>query len=184
MPPPTAGEYSILAVVKTVVDGEDTWKLAGRLDILAREHKTYNVTMVPLASGHSINKEEVRDSLNSTWNKYGISWDVDVDNEFYVSATGDDGTKRKENINEILNGDWNKEDKWLSEYKPEQIAINRSYNTYASNKKAYSNETMYVFILPSGKAPYDGQIGDMFSETRFSGVHDAKTGRTENRWSN
>ena len=94
MPPPTAGEYSILAVVKTVVDGEDTWKLAGRLDILAREHKTYNVTMVPLASGHSINKEEVRDSLNSTWNKYGISWEVDVDNAFYVNAADDDYNKQ------------------------------------------------------------------------------------------
>jgi hypothetical protein len=164
MPPSTSGEYSILAVVKALKDGKDTWHLAGRLDILAREHKTYNVTMVPLANGKAIDdskKAAIRQYLNSTWNKYGISWEVDVDEEFYVSATGDDGTKRKENINEILNGDWTKEDKWLSEYKPVQIAINRSYNTYASNKKAYSNETMYVFILPSGKAPYNGQIGDM-----------------------
>ena len=182
MPPPTAGEYSILAVVKTVVDGEDTWKLAGRLDILAREHKTYNVTLVSLIADKEINEtteSAVQEYLNSTWKKYGISWEVDVDDEFYVDVQGDDGAERKQYVNEILDGDWTQEDKWLSEYKPVQKAINRSYNTYASNKKAYSNETMYVFILPSGKAPYDGQIGDMPLKQQWGYLFVDEFGSTE-----
>ena len=186
MPPPTAGEYSILAVVKTVVEGEDTWKLAGRLDILAREHKTYNVTLVPLASGHSINKEEVRDSLNSTWNKYGISWEVDVDNAFYVNAADDDYNKQF--INGFTEQDWADAwadgDEFFSQYTSVQEDINRRYNTYAKGINKYDDTHMYVFILPENKTRQQGQLGDMFSETRFSGVHDAKTGRTENRWSN
>jgi hypothetical protein len=161
MPPTSVGEYSILAVVKAPKDGEETWQLAGRLDVLSRTPKTYSVTLVPLATGHTIDKTAVSQYLNSTWEKYGISWTVDVDNEFYVDAQGVDGAERKEYLDYKLSEEWSKDDKWLTEYKPEQIAINRSYNTYASSLNKYDNTRMYVFILPPGNAPYENQIGDM-----------------------
>ena len=178
MPPPTAGVYSIFAVVKAPKNGVEKWNLAGRLDVQARTPKTYSVTLVPLATGHSIDEGNVRENLNDIWNQYGISWEVDVDEEFYVHVQGDDGEERKQYVNEILDGDWTKSDNWLSEYKPVQKAINSTYNTYASSQNTYDNTRMYVFVLPADKAPYNNQIGDMFSETRLSGVHDVKSGRT------
>ena len=160
MPPSTAGVYSILAVVNEPKD-DKTWQLAGRLDVLARTPKTYSVTLVPLLEDQDIDEGDVRTKLNNIWNQYGISWEVDVDNEFYVDVQGDDGAERKQYVNEILDGDWTKSDNWLSEYKPVQKAINSTYNTYASSQNTYDNTRMYVFVLPEDKAPYENQIGDM-----------------------
>lgn len=118
--------------------------------------------------------------------KSRTSWEVDVDNAFYVNAADDDYNKQF--INGFTEQDWADAwadgDEFFSQYTSVQEDINRRYNTYAKGINKYDNTHMYVFILPENKTRQQGQLGDMFSETRFSGVHDAKTGRTENRWSN
>jgi hypothetical protein len=166
MPPSTSGEYSILAVVKALKDGKDTWHLAGRLDILAREHKTYNVTLVSLIADKEINEtteSAVQEYLNSTWKKYGISWEVDVDNDFYVKAAGDNYNKQF--INGFTEQDWanawKEGDEFFSQYTSLQEDINRRYNTYASSIKKYDDTHMCVFILPENKTRTPGQLGDM-----------------------
>jgi hypothetical protein len=65
MPPTSAGEYSILAVVNAAKDGK-TWQLAGRLDVLSRTPKTYSVTLVPLLMGIAIiNEAQCTQYLNT-----------------------------------------------------------------------------------------------------------------------
>lgn len=163
MPPSTAGVYSILAVVKAPKDGVEKWNLAGRLDVLAREPKTYSVTLVPLAEDHSIDKDEVRNSLNSIWKQYGISWEVDVDNKFYVDA--DETDYNKLFIDGFTDEDWatawEEGDEFFSQYTSIQNDINRRYNTYAKGINIYDDTHMYVFILPENKTREPGQIGDM-----------------------
>ncbi|MBN2262009.1 MAG: hypothetical protein JW735_03790, partial [Prolixibacteraceae bacterium] len=169
MPPSTAGVYSILAVV----NDNDKWNLAGRLDVLSRTPKTYSVTLVPLVEDQDINEGDVRTKLNNIWNQYGISWEVDVDNKFYVRP---DDSNNKDFIDGFTEQDWadawDEGDEFFSQYTSIQKAINQRYNTYASSKNKYDNTRMYVFVLPEDKTREPGQVGDMFSETRLSGVHD------------
>ncbi len=155
LPPPTEGVYSIHAVVKV----DDTWKQAGRFDVLARSPKELKVTLVPMGSDVA-DKESIQKELNETWNPYGISWTVNVDKEFYLDKEGDGAPKRKTLVDAIVGDKIVPGDDWPSEYAPQQSAINRAYRDYSVAVSNYNREEMYVFVLPSAKAPLSGQVGD------------------------
>jgi hypothetical protein len=155
LPPPTEGVYPVLAVVKD----NDTWKLAGRFDVLARSPKELKVTLVPLGSAVA-DEGAIQKELNETWNPYGISWTVSVDKEFYLDKEGDETAKRKTLVDAIVGDKIVPGDNWPSEYAPQQSAINRAYRDYSVAVSNYNREEMYVFVLPSGKSPLSDQVGD------------------------
>jgi hypothetical protein len=159
MPGTSETVYSIHAVVKN--KKTDKWEQAGRFDVLTRTPKTYSVTLVPM--GVAVTKDDgdaIEAALDGIWKHYGITWTVDVDDKFYIDEPGDEGEKRETLINGIVGAGLISGDKWPSEYSPQQKAINIAYRDYvlATN---YNKETMYVFLLPSSKAPGSEQVGDM-----------------------
>ncbi|NLU40478.1 MAG: hypothetical protein GXX78_16485 [Bacteroidales bacterium] len=95
--------------------------------------------------------------------KSRTSWEVDVDNAFYVNAADDDYNKQF--INGFTEQDWadawEEGDEFFSQYTSVQDDINRRYNTYAKGINKYDNTHMYVFILPEDKTREFGQVGDM-----------------------
>jgi hypothetical protein len=150
MPATADAVYSVHAVVKNKETGK--WQQAGRFDVFTRTPKNYSVTLVPI--GGSVTGD-VASYLNEKWKRYGITWTVNIDNQFY---TGD----RVATIDEIIGTSIESDaDVFLSEYTPKQRALNISFRDYVVAKEKYSKDEMYVFVLTEGKAPVAGQVGDM-----------------------
>jgi hypothetical protein len=49
----------------------------------------------------------------------------------------------------------------MSDYKKNQLDLNALYKSYKTAKQEYDNKAVYLFVLPEGKAPETGQLGDM-----------------------
>jgi hypothetical protein len=157
MPATADAVYSVHAVVNTGTATTPHWQQAGRFDVFTRTAKNYSVTLVPMG-GSVPSKTDVKTALDAIWSRYGITWTVNVDDQFYTSdrATTIDGIINKIGTNKIMAGD-----QFLSEYSQQQLEINLFYKNYAVGINQYSKETMYLFVLASSAAPEDNQLGDM-----------------------
>lgn len=157
MPGTSDAEYSIHAVVKNKDTGK--WEQAGRFDVLSRTPKTYNATLVAL--GGTL-PSGIEADLNTIWKPYGITWKINVDDKFYDNTAIDDASKERVSvINGIVSEKLTAGDEFLSEYSQQQLDINRAYRDYLVANNKYSNEEMYLFVLPEGKAPDKNKLGDM-----------------------
>lgn len=157
MPATSDAVYSVHAVVNAGTKEAPDWQQAGRFDVFTRTAKNYSVTLVPMG-GSVPSKTDVKTALDAIWSRYGITWTVDVDVEFYKA-------ERLTTINSIIDiyGTHKIEagDKWPTEYSDQQLDINRAYRDYVVAAEKYSKEEMYVFVLPTSAAPEVGQLGDM-----------------------
>jgi len=157
MPATSDAVYSVHAVVNAGTKEVPNWQQAGRFDVFTRTAKNYSVTLVPMG-GSVPSKTDVKTALDAIWSRYGITWTVDVDGEFYKA-------ERLTTINSIIDiYDTHKieaGDKWPTEYSDQQLDINRAYRDYVVAAEKYSKEEMYVFVLPTSAAPEVGQLGDM-----------------------
>jgi hypothetical protein len=126
-------EYSLHAVYN---DG-GVWKQIGRMQVMSRSLKTFNVVIVPVETGISVEKATIEANLNKIYEKYGIRWTVNVDTEF-ASKNTTDIENIVGDIYQLIAGD-----NFLSVYSSQQLILHRLYK----KQTGYNNENPIVFLF-------------------------------------
>jgi hypothetical protein len=143
-------DYSLHAVYNT----PKGWKQVGRVDVMTRSLKTFNVVIVPLEADIPENEiTQIQTNLNAIYSPYGISWTVTVDNEF------------NNNVNEIQaivpNYQLTAGDAFLSNYSIRQKSLNTYYKMFASESGTLKEKSVYMFVLNNSPAGAEQTTGDL-----------------------
>jgi hypothetical protein len=140
-------DYSLHAVNDS---GNGHWKQIGRVDVMTRSLKTFNVVIVPVEADIPENEiTQIQTNLNAIYSPYGISWTVTVDNEF------------NNNVNEIQaiipNYQLSVGDAFLREYSPHQVLLQSLYKEQVE----YNNEKSVVFIFRKLPIASKGELNEV-----------------------
>lgn len=145
-------EYSLHAVYDC---GNGNWKQIGRVDVMSRSLKNFNVVIVPVdpAVG-TIEAATIQTNLNKIYEKYVISWTVKVDNNF---------KNRADTIKFTIGDSYQliAGDAFLSVYSEQQKALNSLYFNYAADSGIYDNKAVYMFMFRNPPDGAGGSLGDM-----------------------
>jgi hypothetical protein len=147
-------DYSLHAVYDS---GNSHWKQVGRVDVMTRSLKTFNVVIVPVDPAVApVEAATIQSGLNRIYQKYGISWTVEVDNNFKNKA--DTIKYTIGDSYQLIAGD-----AFMSVYSEQQKALNSLYYNYAADSGIYDNKTVYMFMFrnPPDGAETGGSLGDM-----------------------
>jgi hypothetical protein len=139
-------DYSLHAVYNT----PKGWKQVGRVDVMTRSLKTFNVVIVPVEADISVDKTNIETNLNNIYSKYGIRWTVDVNTKF--------AAENKTGIENIVGTNYQlfAGDAFLSVYSLQQKELNSLFKQYASGVTKYDNKTVYLFALKNSPKNTDG----------------------------
>jgi hypothetical protein len=156
-------EYSLHAVYNTT----SGWKQIGRVDVMSRSLKTFNVVIVPVdpAVG-TVETAKVQDGLNGIYSQYGIKWTVEVDTAFANQNSGEIYRNIKDY--QLIAGD-----KFLSEYSSQQIALHNLYK----QQDGYDDKKPVVFLFTKPPKKADNSIvkGEMPIGRRWCYLYEGVT---------
>ncbi|MCG8699133.1 MAG: hypothetical protein MI922_13855, partial [Bacteroidales bacterium] len=139
--------YEVFAVCN---ENDSTSRTLGRLKVASYPLITRHVTIVPMQTGN-ISKTDIETALNEIYIKYGVTWEVTIDEAFTDRSWDVDNNGLKSTGTEFY-----------SMYTDEMRALNSAY----ASQRGVDDKSVYIFYF-ADKDEQGKLDGDMPLESRF-----------------
>ncbi|MFA9390118.1 MAG: hypothetical protein ACERKD_09940 [Prolixibacteraceae bacterium] len=156
--------YQVYAIYEDSIGNKG---LYGQLDIRTESLKTRQVVLVPVSTSITPDSTAIQKALNEIYTQYGLTWQVSVDTSLQSTPVSDWALDNNEAVN--------LGDKFLSEYSPEQVNINR----LVKDLTGYDGKTAYLILMsnfPEGTAiDANYRVGEMPIKKQFGYLYNNNT---------